>query len=91
MVFVRDNELLIVSQSSMMDGPMQSKLEVIPVVITQHAEADAFYRLLHDAAACAPHYSLADLAKLDHRLEANMDGLRVAGAAGWEMGQVQLG
>ena len=31
----------------------------------------AFHWLLRDAAVCAPHYSLDDLAKLDNRLDAH--------------------
>jgi uncharacterized protein (TIGR02270 family) len=61
------------------------------VVIEQHAQAAAFHWLLRDAAVCAPHYSLGDLAKLDHRLDAHIDGLRIAGDAGWEICQEQLG
>jgi uncharacterized protein (TIGR02270 family) len=64
---------------------------VIPVVIEQHAEEAAFHWLLRDAAVCAPHYSLDDLAKLDNRLDAHIDGLRMAGDAGWELCQEQLG
>jgi uncharacterized protein (TIGR02270 family) len=40
--------------------------------------------LLRDAAVRAPHYSLRDLAKLDQRIEAHLDGLRIAGDAGWD-------
>jgi uncharacterized protein (TIGR02270 family) len=32
-----------------------------------------------------PHYSLTDLAKLDDRVEANIDGLRIAEDEGWEI------
>ena len=75
----------------MMGGPVQSTSMVIPVVIEQHAEEAAFHWLLRDAAVCAPHYSLDDLAKLDNRLDAHIDGLRIAGEAGWEICQEQLG
>jgi uncharacterized protein (TIGR02270 family) len=70
---------------------VHSKSMVIPVVIEQHAEDAAFYWLLRDAAVCAPHYSLDNLAKLDNRLDAHMDGLRIAGEAGWRICQEQLG
>jgi uncharacterized protein (TIGR02270 family) len=56
-----------------------------PNVLSQHAEGASFLWTLRSAAVSAPHYSLADLAKLDQRLEANLDGLRIAGEAGWEI------
>ncbi|MDQ7014962.1 MAG: TIGR02270 family protein [Gammaproteobacteria bacterium] len=56
---------------------------VIPHIISQHAEEAAFLWLLRDAAVHAPHYDLKDLAKLDGRIEAHLDGLRIAGEAGW--------
>ncbi len=37
-----------------------------------------------------PHYSLKDLAKLDDKVEAHLDGLRIAGDAGWELCQEEL-
>jgi len=39
--------------------------------------------MLRDNAVRAPHYSLKDLAKLDDRVEAHIDGLRIAGDDGW--------
>jgi uncharacterized protein (TIGR02270 family) len=74
-----------------MVGPMHTQSKVIPVVIEQHAEETAFHWLLRDAAVCAPHYSLDDLANLDNRLDAHIDGLRIAGEAAWEICQEQLG
>jgi len=53
--------------------------------VSQHAEEAAFLWLLRDAAISAPHYSLQDLADLDERVEAHIDGLRVAGDGGWAM------
>jgi uncharacterized protein (TIGR02270 family) len=75
----------------MMGGPVHSQSTVIPVVIQQHAEEAAFHWLLRDAAVRAPHYALDDLAQLDNRLDAHIDGLRIAGDAGWEVCQEQLG
>lgn len=54
-------------------------------VVTQHAENAAFLWLQRDDAIHAPHYSLNDLADLDERVEANLDGLKVAGDYGWEI------
>jgi uncharacterized protein (TIGR02270 family) len=62
----------------------------IAPVVEQHAEEAAFLWLTRANAVHAPHYSLADVAKVDGRLEAHLDGLRVAGAAGWELALQQL-
>ena len=59
-------------------------MPIIPVIVEQHAEEAAFLWLLRDDAASDPHYSLSDLAKLDNRVEAHLDGLRIAGDEGWE-------
>ncbi len=58
---------------------------VIPHIIDQHAEEAAFLWLLRNAAVHAPHYDLADLAKLDDRVEAHLDGLRIAADCGWQI------
>ncbi len=63
---------------------------VIFSVISQHAEEAAFNWLLRDAAVREPHYSLNDLAKLDKRVEAHLDGLRIAGDEGWEICKQEL-
>lgn len=59
--------------------------QVIPHIIDQHGEEAAFLWLLRDAAIKAPHYSVSDLADLDERVEAHLDGLRIAGEYGWEV------
>lgn len=61
------------------------KMHMIPIIIEQHAEEAAFLWLLRSGAISAPHYTLKDLADLDNRAEAHIDGLRVAGDAGWEI------
>ena len=58
---------------------------IIQPIIEQHAEEAAFLWLQRDAAMREPHYSLKDLAHLDDRLEAHIDGLRIAGETGWEI------
>jgi uncharacterized protein (TIGR02270 family) len=63
---------------------------VIKSIIDQHAEEAAFLWLQRDAAVREPHYLLADLAELDNRVEAHIDGLRIAGEAGWEICKEQL-
>src|SRR5437016_12004830 len=64
--------------------------EIIPEIVQQHAEEAAFLWLLRDAAVSAPHYLLADLVRLEDRVEAHIDGLRVAGEPGWEIAKGQL-
>jgi uncharacterized protein (TIGR02270 family) len=63
---------------------------IILGVISQHAEEAAMLWLLRGAATKSPHYSLADLAKIDGRVEAHLDGLRVAGDEGWKFCEEQL-
>ncbi len=46
-------------------------------VLWQHADEAAVLWLRRDRAIGEPHYRLPDLAKLDGRLEANLDGLRI--------------
>jgi uncharacterized protein (TIGR02270 family) len=63
---------------------------VVPQVIAAHAEDTAFLWLTRDNAVRAPHYLLKDLAKLDDRVEAHIDGLRLAGDDGWELALTEL-
>jgi uncharacterized protein (TIGR02270 family) len=61
------------------------KSQIISGIVSQHAEEAAFLWLLRSGAACAPHYLLLDLARLDGRLEAHLDGLRVNGEPAWQL------
>src|SRR4051794_10411519 len=72
------------------DAQWASLAMIIKTVIRQHAEESAFLWLLRAAAVSAPHYSLKDLAKLDNRVEAHLDGLRIACAPGWEIVKEEL-
>jgi uncharacterized protein (TIGR02270 family) len=63
---------------------------IIQPIIEQHAEEAAFLWLQRDAAIHEPHYSLKDIAHLDDRLEAHIDGLRIAGDTGWEICKAAL-
>lgn len=56
----------------------------IPIILTQHAEDAAVLWERRKRAVDAPHYNQMYLARLDEQLEAHVDGLRVAGVAGWE-------
>ena len=64
---------------------MQSIITVIPNIIDQHHEDSSFNWLLRNNAVNQPHYKLKDLMKLDERVEAHIDGLRIAGDPGWEI------
>ena len=58
---------------------------VIPEVVDQYAEEAAFLWLLRDSAVSAPHYLLADLARLDSRVSDHLDGLRCEGKGAREV------
>ena len=60
-------------------------------IVKQHAEDAAFLWVQRDRAVRAPHYNLTLLDRLDGRVEAHVDGLRVAGDAGWEIAKVGIG
>ena len=61
------------------------KSPIIEEIVDQHFEEASFLWTLRDAAATATNYSLRDLADLDERVEAHIDGLRVAGNYGWKL------
>jgi uncharacterized protein (TIGR02270 family) len=63
---------------------------VIEWIVQQHAEEAAFVWTLRNAATCSPNYQLYELANLDNRVEAHLDGLRVNGEPGWEHCRRQL-
>ncbi len=56
---------------------------IIEYIVSQHAEESSFLWLLRDAATKEPHYSLDDLHVLEQRIDAHLDGLRVAGRDAW--------
>ena len=62
----------------------------IPQTVLQHAEEASFLAVLRDYAQRAPHYDLDDLDKLDNRIDAHLDGLRIAGTSGLETLLAQL-
>jgi uncharacterized protein (TIGR02270 family) len=69
---------------------IQEQRAVLEHVVEQHAEEAAFLWTLRDAATDAPHYKRHHRARLDERVEAHIDGLRVAGDAGWQVAKEQL-
>ena len=52
---------------------------IVENVVYQHAENACSLWLQRQYAVNEPHYSFADIAHLDNRLDANVEGLRVAG------------
>ena len=52
-------------------------------VVYQHAGEAAFLWTMRTRAVLEPHYTLDDLAGLDERVEAHLDGLRIAEEEGW--------
>ena len=60
-------------------------MAIVSWAVGQHASEAAFLWLLRARAVAAPHYKLGHLLRLDNRVEAHVDGLRVAGDAGWEL------
>ena len=59
-------------------------------VVEEHADEAAFLWGLRDRAVNAPHYRLAQLALLDARLTAHLEGLRIAGETGLDMARRAL-
>ncbi|WP_434605137.1 TIGR02270 family protein [Pseudomonas sp. Z4-7] len=66
-------------------------MKTLPVVLDLHVEEAAFLAILRDYALRAPHYDLDDLGKLEERIEAHLDGLRIAEPTGLEILLAQLG
>jgi uncharacterized protein (TIGR02270 family) len=64
---------------------------VITEIISQHVEEASFLWFLRANALRAPHYALKDLAKLDDRVGAHIDGVRIAGPVGWDLCKDALG
>lgn len=60
-------------------------------LVERHFEEAVFLWRQRSAAVHAPHFDLRALADLDERLEAHLDGLRVAGESGWDIARQALG
>jgi len=56
---------------------------VVEPVVREHAEEAAFQWRRRASAVRSPKYALKDLTELDNRLDAHVDGLRVAGERAW--------
>jgi uncharacterized protein (TIGR02270 family) len=64
--------------------------DVIPAVIELHLLEAGLLWPQRSRAVLAPHFSLRALAALDDRLEAHLDGLRIAGDYGWDLCRAAL-
>ncbi|OJH33680.1 hypothetical protein BON30_47435 [Cystobacter ferrugineus] len=53
----------------------------LPEIVSRHFEEASFLWTLRRRAIHAPHYTFTDLERLDERVEAHLDGLRIAGGA----------
>jgi uncharacterized protein (TIGR02270 family) len=62
---------------------------IVPIV-EQHAAEASFLWSLRKHAVIQPNYRLAELSRLDNRLEAHLDGLRIAGEPGWAIVKTAL-
>src|SRR5215469_12621290 len=63
---------------------------VVGEIVAQHAEEAAFLWTQRTAAVRAPHFRFQDFTHLDSRVEANIDGLRIAGEEGWQLCRKEL-
>ena len=66
-------------------APEEISARINEFVVEQHADDAAFLWTIRDQAVRAPNFSLKDLIRWDRRVEAHLDGLRVAGAFGWQL------
>jgi uncharacterized protein (TIGR02270 family) len=61
------------------------RLVVLTNVIERHNDEAPFLWLMRNRMAKAPHCGLYELIRHEERIEGHLDGLRLAGEAGWEM------
>ena len=64
---------------------------VLDAIISQHAEEASALWWQHQLAATAAQYRVRELRKLDDRLDAHLDGLRIAGGGGFQTCMRHLG
>jgi uncharacterized protein (TIGR02270 family) len=70
---------------------MAADEKIITDIVNEHADEASFLWLQHASAVHSPNYSLQQLFDLNERLEAHIDGLRVAGEHGWKIAEALLG
>lgn len=63
---------------------------IIPAIVSQHVEDAASLRSTRSVLVRAPHVRLLHLGRIDERLRAHLDGIRVAADDGYRMAQAAL-
>ena len=59
--------------------------DVLDDVVQEHAEEVAFLWQQREMAVRAPDFDIEDIAEVDERVEAHLDGLRIAGECSWDI------
>ena len=65
-------------------------VRIAETIVLQHVSQCPFLWVCRREAVSALHYTLADLGRLDNRVEAHIDGLRVAGEEGWLLARKEM-
>ncbi|WP_246677247.1 MULTISPECIES: HEAT repeat domain-containing protein [unclassified Mesorhizobium] len=73
--------MLAAARNERLDG--KPERPIVPHVVRQHAEQAAFFWAQRDTLFMEDPPDLSVIAAVDGRLEANLDGLRIAGSAAW--------
>ena len=68
----------------------QKCLTALPAVTEQHIDEASFLWMFRNRLLKSPLHGLYELADHDKRIEAHLDGLRLAGKVGWEMCEAAL-
>ncbi|HEX5244274.1 MAG TPA: TIGR02270 family protein [Tepidisphaeraceae bacterium] len=66
-------------------------MQIIPDIVQTHCTEGAFLWFLRHVGVHSPAYDLNDLMHVDGRLDAHLDGLRIAGDEGWKLVVEELG
>ena len=70
--------------------PIQIEFVIIPGIIEQHCDEAAFLWIQRGNAVNSNQFCVLDLARHDERIEAHIDGLRVAAAEAWPLCEEKL-
>ncbi len=70
--------------------PSRLSRPIIATVVSQHVEEAGMLRLIRSVLVRAPHVRLLQLGRLDERIAAHLDGVRVAGEGGAALARAAL-